>query len=141
MMSSARNSLRISGMILWLCGALGVAAGPLDAAPRTEKKDTNGDGKTDAWLNFDAAGNLAVEAMDKSRRDGKPDAWVYYRRGAVYQKEWDRNFDGKPDFRVLERDKKLLEKQYDDDFDGKFEKTVKAPEKGASGKTRTTAGP
>ncbi len=80
-----------------------------------------------------------VVAKDKARHDGKPDYWVYYRKGEIYKKEWDRNFDGKPDFRIFEEHDRLIEKQYDDNFDGKFEKIVKKPEKGSSGHTKTSA--
>ena len=80
-----------------------------------------------------------VVVKDKFRHDGKPDYWVYSRNGKTYKREWDRNFDGKPDFRVLEEERRLIEKQYDDNFDGRFEKTVKKPEKGSSGRTKTTA--
>ncbi|OGW80692.1 MAG: hypothetical protein A3C47_07020 [Omnitrophica bacterium RIFCSPHIGHO2_02_FULL_51_18] len=88
-----------------------------------------------------AAPSLAdetVEMKDKNK-DGKADTWYYLRNGVIYKKEYDRNFDGRPDFGIIAEDKKFLEKQYDDNFDGKFEKTVKKPEKDATGRVQTTA--
>ncbi len=121
-------------LVLFLLTGFFTISGNLYAAQKVEKKDTNEDGKTDTWLTYGTTGELVLEASDKSRGDGKPDRWVYYRNGAVTQREWDLNFDGKPDFRTLEVDKKFLEKQYDDNFEGKFEKFVKAPIRGSSGK-------
>lgn len=99
------------------------------------------DGKIDTWITRDAEGRVVSVAYDR-HVDGKPDYWAYFEKdGAIDKREWDRNFDGKPDFRTLEDHHRLLEKQYDDNFDGKFEIVQKAPAKGSSGRTKTTAGP
>ena len=79
-----------------------------------------------------------VETKDKNN-DGKADTWYYYKNNAVYKKEYDRNFDGRADFGIVIEGQRLVEKNYDDNFDGKYEKTVKKPEKGATGRIQTTA--
>jgi antitoxin component YwqK of YwqJK toxin-antitoxin module len=108
--------------------------------PDTEERDDNFDGKIDVWVEYDETGMAKVIGRDRARADGKPDYWIYLRKGFIYQREWDRNFDGKPDFRTLEKRHRLLEKQYDDNFDGRFEKTIRAPEKGATGRIQTSPG-
>ena len=79
-----------------------------------------------------------VESKDKNK-DGKADTWYYYKGKTIYKKEYDRNFDGRADFGIVVDDKQMIEKKYDDNFDGKFEKTVKKPEKGATGRIQTSA--
>lgn len=112
---------------------------PAAADARTETKDANADGTIDTWVTYDSRGGIEKVAIDKSRRDGKPDTWRYYRDGRIYKKEWDRNFDGRPDFRVIEEKGRFVEKQYDDDHDGTFEKIQKAPRRGSTGITKTYA--
>lgn len=95
------------------------------AESKPEGKDSDHNGKLDTWVSYDTKGDPEVIADDNNHADGKPHHWRYYKDGAVYKREWDRNFDGKADFRTLETKSRLLEKQYDDDFDGEFEKKVK----------------
>ena len=79
-----------------------------------------------------------VEAVDDNR-DGRPDKWIHTDgKGRVFLKEWDRNHDGKPDLKVFESNGRFTEKHYDDNFDGVFEKIVKAPKKGSTGRTKTS---
>ena len=111
-----------------------------NGVPDTGQRDSDYNGKIDTWIKYDATGAPIVIGSDRHGR-GKPDYWIYLKNGRIYMREWDRNFDGMPDFRTLEEDHRLIEKLYDDNFDGKFERTVKAPAKGETGKTRTTAGP
>ncbi len=118
--------------------ALSLAAAPVWAADRVEKKDTNGDGRIDTWTTYDKAGVPTEIRSDRSHKDGKVDDWVYLKQGKVVRHEWDRNFDGKPDFKLFQDGKRLIEKQYDDNFDGKYERTVKAPEPGTIDSTPTT---
>lgn len=106
--------------------------------PDTGEKDADTNGKIDTWIQYDSAGLPVVIGSDR-HVDGKPDYWLFLKKGAIYKREWDRNFDGEADFRTLERDHKLLEKHYDDNFDGRFEKIIKAPVKGSTGRTPTTA--
>jgi len=108
--------------------------------PDTGERDSDYNGKIDTWMKYDATGAPIVISSDR-RVDGKPDYWIYLKNGLIYLREWDRNFDGKPDFRSLEKNHRLIEKHYDDNFDGKFEKIVKAPERGSTGRIKTTAGP
>ena len=108
--------------------------------PDIGEADENKDGKIDRWKKYDSLGNVIMIAYDR-HVDGKPDYWTYFKEDSIYLREWDRNFDGKSDFRTYERNHQLLEKQYDDNFDGKFEKIEKAPKKGSSGRTKTTAVP
>jgi hypothetical protein len=104
-----------------------------DVVRTVEEKDSNADERIDVWSEYDASGNLVSVARDK-HVDGKPDRWIYLENGRIVRREWDRNFDGKPDFRTVERAHRLIEKSYDDNFDGTFERTVKAPAKGTSGR-------
>ncbi len=106
-----------------------------DGNPLKGERDLNFDGRVDTWMDYDANGRPTRVARDRRRKDGKPDTWVYMKNGQIYLREWDRNFDGKADLRSLEDDAHhLLEKQYDDDFDGRFERTVKPPPHGSSGR-------
>ncbi len=106
--------------------------------PNTAEKDADFDGKVDTWIKYDSKGLPELISRDRYRKDGKSDYWLYLRNSSIYMREWDRNFDGKPDFRTYEREHKLLEKRYDDNFDGKFEKIVKAPGRGSTGRIKTT---
>ena len=122
--------------LLLLC--IFLFCGSAMAADRVEKLDTDGDGKIDAWIYYDSAGEKSVVAGDK-HKDQKPDFWQFFKKHKIYKREWDRNFDGKSDFRVIEEDGHVIEKQYDDNFDGVFERIVKMPRKGESGNAVTTA--
>ncbi len=108
--------------------------------PDTGEKDKDFNGKIDTWIKYETTGLPSIVGSDR-HVDGKPDYWIFLKKGAIYKREWDRNFDGEADFRTLESEHKLLEKQYDDNFDGKFEKIIKAPVRGSTGRTPTTAEP
>ena len=102
------------------------------------EKDEDFDGATDLWTKFAADGTPVILGRDR-HKDGKPDYWIHLQNGKVVQRDWDRNFDGKPDLRTFETNHELTAKQYDDNFDGVFEKTVKAPRKGDSGRVNPNA--
>ena len=114
------------------------------AALRHEKKDKNGDGKTDQWLTYSSNNKLLQKTTD-TNGDGKPDQFHTPLSGSreFVLKEYDRNFDGKIDKRALTRwdgDKTIpivmgnsvrrspnpgyvtIWKEEDDDFDGVIDK-------------------
>ncbi len=109
-----------------------------NGVPSSAERDSDHDGKTDTWIQYNLSGEATVVATDK-RVDGKPDYWRFLKKGAIYRREFDRNFDGRSDLKLVENNGHLVEKQYDNDFDGKFEKVEKAPEKGSTGLVRTVA--
>lgn len=101
-------------------------------------RDKNGKYEEKTDYTYGPDGKLLLLTLDKQRGDGKPDYWKHYKAGAIYMREWDRNFDGKPDLRSYESLNHVTEKQYDDNFDGVFEKKWNAPKKGSSGRIKTS---
>lgn len=84
-----------------LLAAALLLATPLLAAPKTETKDADGDGKIDQWFQYDEAGHLKTTAKD-TNQDGNPDTFTEMLKGrALVLRESDRNFDGRVDRRWL----------------------------------------
>jgi hypothetical protein len=60
--------------------------------------DTNGDGKVDQWLFYDAKGHLIRAEYDQNG-DGRPEQWEHFAAGGQepFKVERDTNGDGTPD--------------------------------------------
>ncbi len=62
----------------------------------TEEYDTNYDGQTDLWKEYDDNGSLKLRSLDR-RLSGKPDYWEYYSNGQIVRITQDQDGDGKAD--------------------------------------------
>lgn len=84
--------------------------------------DTNGDGKTDAWIRYKDGKRHRGEA--DTDHDGKIDAWlVYSDSGRLLQRSGDGNGDGKPDqFMSFLKNRQITMREFDRNFDGKIDR-------------------
>lgn len=64
-------------------------------APKKVAEDTNGDGKADRWLTYEAGEITRVEA--DTNHDGKIDETAHYPGGKLSKVEKDSDYDGKID--------------------------------------------
>jgi hypothetical protein len=82
------------------------------------EQDSDGDGRPDYRLVYDAAGFLEREELDFNL-DGKMDDVRFYRTGLPVREEIDSDFDGRTDIWVHIRDGSLVERwERDTDGDG-----------------------
>ncbi len=77
------------------CGTVAKVSAWLDV-PRVRVEDQNGDGRPDAWYQYDDRGQIAEVAID-SNFDGRSDIHEYFERGTLVRRESDRNFDDRID--------------------------------------------
>ncbi len=61
-----------------------------------EEYDTNYDGKTDLWKEYDQSGSLSLRSLDR-RLSGQADYWEYYSNGQIVRITQDQDGDGNPD--------------------------------------------
>jgi hypothetical protein len=81
--------------------------------------DSDGDGRADYALHYDAGGGLALEELDYNL-DGTMDDFRYYRAGLPIREEIDSDFDGRVDIWVYIIDGSQIERyERDTDGDGK----------------------
>ena len=63
---------------------------------RLETKDSRKDGKIDNWLYRDE-NRVPVKWIRDSNRDGRPDAWSFFKNGKAFLDEDDTDHDGRVD--------------------------------------------
>ncbi len=66
--------------------------------------------------------NLSWVSEDDINKDGKPDLFYYYEKGALEKSEEDRNFDGKIDKKYFLKQGITDHTESDDNYDGVFER-------------------
>jgi hypothetical protein len=92
---------------------------PTGAKNSVLEQDSDGDGRPDYALHYDAAGSLSREELDYNL-DGRMDDFRYYARGVPVREEIDSDFDGRIDIWVTILDGQYIERyERDTDGDGK----------------------
>jgi len=82
--------------------------------------DLNHDDKPDAYIYFDASGNIRRRESDFDR-DGKIDEIAYYTAGVITRKDRETNLDGKLDTWDFYEGGKIHHRMRDSDGDGKVD--------------------
>lgn len=118
-------------MCLSTCLLSTPARAAVERSPRTEAKDTNGDGVPDLWITYEGARPIRLER--DLNGDGKPDLWITYsyipaepgqpdhKRAEIVV---DRNHDGKPDYWRLEQEGVPVREWGDLNLDGRVDNWV-----------------
>ena len=104
-------------------------AGPDGRIARIEVSSTHDESRIDRWERYepsptgDPAGVL-VAVEEDANRDGKPDKWETYAKGALLTVAFDENHDGTPDRRLSYNGGVLISIETDPDGSGGYRKQV-----------------
>jgi len=89
---------------------------PMGAKNSMLEHDSDGDGRPDYALHYDASGQLALEELDYNL-DGRMDDFRHFRAGVPVREEIDSDFDGRVDIWVSILNGSLIE-GYERDTNG-----------------------
>ncbi|HEY5659036.1 MAG TPA: hypothetical protein VIY27_14710, partial [Myxococcota bacterium] len=94
----------------------------VDGVAERAERDTDFDGRIDAWVFFEADGKTPARQDQDVDGDGRKDRWVTFREGLPSLQLDDRNADDKPDATLHYQGEHPSKLEEDTNFDGRSDR-------------------